>query len=157
LKAFQPYRARSVSGEDADSPARRRAALARGRGEPLTEELEAALADAELTDEFGRALPAPIDVSFMTSHRPPAYTLQHPVGVLEQGVDSEIPLYVQNLESYTLTYGTLTRAGTQSSQERTVKLPDVEDVQFGVPLHVREILGGHAGLVFGTLSVEPTV
>src|SRR5690606_18114605 len=66
-------------------------------------------------DEFGRALASPIDHSFATDHRPPAYTLVHPQAVLEAGVDSEVPLYVTNLESYSLSYRTLTSAGQTTS------------------------------------------
>jgi uncharacterized protein YfaS (alpha-2-macroglobulin family) len=154
LKAFQRYAVKSVAADAADSPVRARLASARSRGEP-TDELEAALADAELSDEFGRALRAPLDLAFMTSHRAPDYTLVHPTGVLEQGVDSDIPLYVTNLSSYTLRYRTLTAAGAEPGLVRTVPLPPIEDVQYGVPLGVRELLGGRSGVVSGLLETQP--
>ena len=108
-------------------------------------------------DEFGRALAAPIDHSFATDHRPPAYTLVHPQAVLEAGIDSEVPLYVTNLDSYTLSYRTLTSSGLATGRSRTVALPELEDVQFGVPLDVRELLGGEPGALYATLTTTPAV
>jgi hypothetical protein len=35
-------------------------------------------------DEFGRTLPASIDMQFATDHRPPDFTLTHPRAVLEK-------------------------------------------------------------------------
>ena len=106
-------------------------------------------------DEFGRALTAPVDFAFATSHRPPAYTLVHPTAVLEQGVDSEVPLYVTNLERYTLDYRSLTRAGARNGLVHARELPAIEDVQYGVPLGVRETLGAESGAIFGRLSTDP--
>lgn len=106
-------------------------------------------------DEFGRALTRPIDFEFATSHRPPAYTLAHPTAVLEQGVDSEVPLYVTNLERYTLGYRSLTREGARDGLVQTRELPPIEDVQYGVPLGVREMLNGESGAVFARLETQP--
>ncbi|HEY3517403.1 MAG TPA: MG2 domain-containing protein, partial [Gammaproteobacteria bacterium] len=110
-----------------------------------------------LKDEFGRTLRAPVEFEFATSHRPPAYTLVHPTAVLEQGVDSEVPLYVTNLERYTLGYRSLTRAGARSGLVHARELPAIEDVQYGVPLGVREMLGADSGAIFGRLSTDPPV
>jgi uncharacterized protein YfaS (alpha-2-macroglobulin family) len=108
-------------------------------------------------DEFGRALPAAFDFEFATSHRPPSYTLAHPTAVLEQGVDSEVPLYVTNLERVDVAYRALTRAGTQTGLTRTLALPAIEDVQYGVPLGVREMLAGESGAIFGELAPTPAL
>ncbi|HLF12525.1 MAG TPA: MG2 domain-containing protein, partial [Gammaproteobacteria bacterium] len=116
----------------------------------------AAVADGP-KDEFGRALAAPIDLGFQTSHRPPDYTLVHPTAVLEQDVDSQVPLYVTNLDSVTVRYHTLTAAGSETGLSRTTDLPAVEDIQYGVPLGVREMLGGASGAVYGRLSTEPSL
>jgi alpha-2-macroglobulin len=101
-------------------------------------------------DEFGRALGAPLDFAFATSHRPPDYTLVHPTAVLEQGVDSDVPLYVTNLDRYTVRYRSLTAAGTEISLVHERDLPPIADVQYGVPLGVREMLGGKSGVIFGS-------
>ncbi|HEX5049653.1 MAG TPA: alpha-2-macroglobulin family protein [Gammaproteobacteria bacterium] len=106
-------------------------------------------------DEFGRTLAAPVDFAFATSHRPPGYTLEHSTAVLEQGIDSEVPLFVTNLDSYTVRYRKLTAAGAETALVRKTDLPKIADVQYGVPLHVRELLGGAAGAVYGQLETSP--
>jgi uncharacterized protein YfaS (alpha-2-macroglobulin family) len=108
-------------------------------------------------DEFGRALAAPIAFTFRTDHRPPDYTLPHETAVLEQGVDSEVPLYVTNLRSATLAYRALTGAARETGRTHTLELPAVEDVQYGVPLGVREMLGGESGALYARLTTEPPV
>jgi alpha-2-macroglobulin len=108
-------------------------------------------------DEFGRALAAPIDFAFATSHRPPDYTLVHTTAVLEQGVDSEVPLYVTNLQRYTLRYRSLTPAAARAGAEQVRELPAIEDVQYGVPLGVRAMLGAESGAIFGRLATSPSL
>jgi hypothetical protein len=108
-------------------------------------------------DEFGRALARPIDFEFATSHRPPDYTLVHPTAVLEQSIDSEVPLYVTNLERYTVHYRALTAAGATSGLVHRRDLPAIDDIQYGVPLGVREMLGGESGVIFGRLETEPVL
>ena len=108
-------------------------------------------------DEFGRPLPAPLDFSFATSHRPPDYTLVHRTAVLEQGVDSDVPLYVTNLERFTVNYRSLTAAGSVPALSRAVDLPAIADVQYGVPLGVRALLGGESGAISGRLDTVPLV
>ena len=139
------------------------------RGAPyiiwLPERLEAAAAyrlrtpdgDAGPKDEFGRTLARPIDFGFATSHRPPDYTLVHPTAVLEQGIDSEVPLYVTNLERYLVSYRSLTAAGAQSFLVHERTLPAIDDVQYGVPFGVREMLGAESGAIFGRLDTTPTL
>jgi alpha-2-macroglobulin len=117
--------------------------------------LTAADANAGPRDEFGRALPAPLDFAFATSHRPADYTLVNPTAILEQGVDSEVPLYVTNLDRYTLRYRTLTSAGEADGLVYARALPDIDDVQYGVPLGVRAMLGGQSGAIFGRLETTP--
>jgi uncharacterized protein YfaS (alpha-2-macroglobulin family) len=106
-------------------------------------------------DEFGRTLEAPIDFTFMTGHRPPDYTLVHPTAVLEQGIDSEVPLYLTNLERYAVHYRSLTAAGAQDRNTYARDLPDIEDIQYGLPVGVRAMLGGESGAIFGRLETTP--
>lgn len=108
-------------------------------------------------DEFGRELAVPIALEFRTDHRPPDYTIVHSTAVIESGIDSEVPLYVTNLDRATLDYRRLTAAGGTGGLTVTRDLPAVEDVQYGVPLGVREMLGGQTGAVYGHVSTTPAV
>lgn len=106
-------------------------------------------------DEFGRSLPKPIDLSFFTDHRPPNYRLIHNTAVLEKGVDSQVPLYVTNIAKATARYRRLTSDGAETRLSHVPELSDIVDVQYGVPLGIREMLGGRTGLVYGGLSTRP--
>jgi len=109
-----------------------------------------------LEDEFGRILAAPVELTFSTSHRPPNFLLVHHDAVLEHGVDSEIPLYVNNIDSYSLKYQSITASGKKEDVfTKTVK--KISDTQYAVPLGLRDILEGKSGAVFGYLSTQPTV
>jgi len=66
-------------------------------------------------DEFGRTLPAPIDLRFATDHRLPDYAITHRKAVLEKAVDSEMPLVVTNLEEVSVTYDRLTTEGKRGN------------------------------------------
>ncbi len=111
----------------------------------------------EVQDMFGRELPEPIAASFITDHRPPNFVLDYRDVVLEKGVDSEMPLFVNNLNNYTFTYRRVTTKGSEEQLTFQKTVPQVEDVQFAVPFGVRDMLGGGAGAVFGFLSTDPVV
>lgn len=125
-----------------------KSALSRLMKKPQTEGMQ---------DEFGRTLMNPVSITFSTNHRPPNFELVHREAVLEKSVDSELPLYVNNLESYTLNYKRLNSVGVQDGQSYGNKVPAVEDVQFAVPLGIREMLGGKPGVIYGRLETEPAV
>ncbi len=108
-------------------------------------------------DEFGRTLATPIDVNFRTDHRPPSFTIAHPMAVVEAGIDSTVPLYVTNLDSATIHYRRLTPEGGTSGLTKTYQLPAVEDVQYAVPLGVRELLEGRNGAIYGQITSNPRV
>ncbi len=108
-------------------------------------------------DEFGRSLPEPIDLTFFTDHRLPGYRLTHSTAVLEDGVDSQVPLYVTNIEDATIRYRRVTRNDDDFGLDHSLQLADVLDVQYGVPLGIREMLGGETGLVYGLLSTIPSL
>lgn len=108
-------------------------------------------------DEFGRALATPIDVNFQTDHRPPNFTIAHPTSVVEAGIDSRVPLYVTNLDSATVHYRRLTTEGGTSGLTKTYELPAVENVQYAVPLGVRELLEGRAGAIYGQVTSDPQI
>ncbi|MGB0907717.1 MAG: alpha-2-macroglobulin family protein [Maricaulaceae bacterium] len=111
-----------------------------------------------IVDEFGRKLPEPVDLSFFTSHRAPNFHLNHKRAVLESQIDSDVPLYITNLDKVELGYKTLTPSG--GSPQKTYALPNsngVKDVQFAVPMKVREMLGGKSGAIYGNISTKPYV
>ena len=112
---------------------------------------------AEFRDEFGRTLPAAIDIQFATDHRPPDFTLTHSRAVLEKEVDTEVPLVVTNLDNVTLAYDRLTARGKQSRQKYELEIPRAEDIAFRTPLEVRKMLGGQSGVVQGRVESRPAV
>jgi len=108
-------------------------------------------------DEFGRTLVNPIDIRFATNHRLPDFTLTHRKAVLEKGVDTEVPLVVTNLESVTVNYNLLTPEGKTTSQSQRFETPQVQDIAFRTPLHIRQLLDGQSGVVQGTVDTVPRV
>ncbi|MFH1983703.1 MAG: alpha-2-macroglobulin family protein [Pseudomonadota bacterium] len=106
-------------------------------------------------DEFGRVLKAPVDMAFMTAHRDPALVLDHNKAVLEKQIDSDVPVYVTNLEKLTVPHRVLTAKGLSGDAQSTRNLPDIEDVAFAVPLGIREMTGGASGVVTGHLDSDP--
>ena len=113
---------------------------------------------SDLEDAFGRFLKEPVDLSFFTDHRPPNFELTHNTAVLEKGVDSDLPLYVTNLEKATLRYKKLTQEGEENNQVFNIEdLSNVEDIQFAVPMHIRKLLGGKTGVLYGEVETQPPV
>ncbi len=116
----------------------------------------APIATSKIVDEFGRKLPA-FSLDFATSHRKPNYELVYKHVVLEKGVDSDMPLYVNNLKSFSIDYHSMNTAGSDDGRTLGTILPEVEDVQFAVPVGIRNLLGGKSGALFGLLQTEPAV
>lgn len=110
-----------------------------------------------MQDEFGRTLMKPVKVVFSTNHRPPNFELVYKEAVLEKDVDSEVPLYVNNLKKYTLGYRRLNAAGVDDQQTYSQNVPMPQDVQFAVPLGVRSLLEGKSGVVYGHLQTDPVI
>lgn len=110
-----------------------------------------------LSDEFGRALPLPETLTFQTDHRKPNYEIIHNEAVLEKDVDSDVPLYVTNLDAISFNYRSVTPEGTKEAglfEKTPYKAPDL---QYAIPFGVREMLGGRSGAVFGHLATKPHV
>jgi hypothetical protein len=110
-------------------------------------------------DEFGRPLAEAIDLAFATDHRAPKHVFEHPFAVLEKGVDSEVPLYVTNLDKLTLAYNFLTANGWSKTERKTVKLPNIRDVAFKMPLGIRELMPmpNQTGVVQGYFVTNPDI
>lgn len=110
-----------------------------------------------LEDEFSATLDQGFTLSFATDHRRPNFELNHHDAVLESGVDSDVPLYVNNLKTTTFDYKRLTAKGAAAAQTHTENIPAVQDVQFSKPFGVRDMLGGKSGAVYGHLQTDPAV
>lgn len=113
--------------------------------------------DVEIKDEFDRRLLNPIHVTFRTDHRVPNFEIIHNTAVLEKQIDSEVPLYVNNLTKTNFSYRMVTADGAQTGLTATQAIPAVQDLQFAIPFNVRQMLNNKSGAVFGTLSTEPRV
>ena len=110
-----------------------------------------------LTDMFGRTLSEPIDLSFLTDHFAPTYHFNHPISVLEKGVDSELPIVLINLEEITFNYHLLTPQGWSSQKQKTVSVPKAADVIFRRPLGIRDLIAKPSGMVQGYFTTKPTI
>lgn len=115
------------------------------------------LLQTDLRDEFGRPLAKKLDISFKTNHRKPNFEIIHNDAVLEKQIDSEVPLYVNNLNKTIFSYNKLTAEGAQSGLISEQDIPKVQDVQFAIPFKIREMLGGKSGAVYGHLNTDPLV
>ncbi|MCF8049786.1 MAG: lysozyme inhibitor LprI family protein [Desulfobacterales bacterium] len=111
---------------------------------------------AQLQDEFGRRLTGPVDFSFVSSHREPKLVLDHNFAVLEKGADSDVPLYVTNLNSVRVTYDKLGSSQVLAGLSKTVEVQGAEDIAYAMPLGVRELLGDSSGILYGYLHPDPT-
>lgn len=119
----------------------------------------------EMTDIFGRPLMEPVDFKVQTDHRKPNFEILHHHVVLEKNVDSESPLYVNNLEKAAFTYQGITSHLSKNSPVLTNPLkgifeydiPQIPNVQFAIPLGVRQMLGGKSGAIYGNLTTTPIV
>jgi alpha-2-macroglobulin len=112
---------------------------------------------APAKDIFGRTLGKPIAQSFALDHRKPNFVLDYTDAVLEKNVDSEVPLYVNNLQNFTFDYRRLTPKGSDEGRSVSKTVPTVQNLQFAMPLGVREMLDGSTGAVYGALKTTPGV
>lgn len=110
-----------------------------------------------LQDIFGRTLPKPLDAKFKTLERPPNFVMPHQIAVLEKNETSEVPLYVTNLNSVTVSYDQLTTDGAKSGQTRRLTPDKVKDLAYGIPMGLREMLGQRSGVAYGSVATDPDV
>ncbi|OGT91711.1 MAG: hypothetical protein A2514_05460 [Gammaproteobacteria bacterium RIFOXYD12_FULL_61_37] len=113
--------------------------------------------ETALKDRFGRGLKAPIAISFTTDHRLPNFLLEYEAAVLEKNVDSEVPLYVNNLKKFAWTFNRLTLDKSVQGLTHEVTLPKVVDIQYAVPAGVRQMLGQKSGAIWGQLATTPEI
>ena len=111
-----------------------------------------------LQDEFGRTLKEPIDITFYTDNRTPNFKLAHQTAVLEQQTDSDIPLYVNNIDNISFNYKSLTSNGAKDNQHFSLNpIPKVKNIQFAVPMQIRDMLGGKSGIIYGKIEETPRI
>lgn len=110
-----------------------------------------------LEDEFGRKLEKPVSITFQTDHRKPNFELEHHEAVLEKSVDSEVPLYINNLDKLIYNYRSVTADGAKEGQRTEKNLEKVQDVQYAIPFGAREALGGKSGVAYGHMDTVPYV
>ena len=113
------------------------------------------LADA-VRDSFDRPLPAHLEMAFGTDKRRSKLVLAHPYSVLEKHVDTEVPLYVTNLDHVNIKFRKLTSQASERAVSRRVDVPAVDDIAFALPLQVRDMLEGESGAVSGTIQGTPS-
>ncbi len=110
-----------------------------------------------LKDEFNRTLKNKISFDFFTSHRQANLKINHQFAVLEKGVESEVPLYVTNLDDVTVTYSKLGDKSTEKHVEQKINVNKVEDVSYAVSMGVRKLLDkDDTGIIYAALSPNPT-
>ncbi|MCV6639472.1 alpha-2-macroglobulin family protein [Candidatus Albibeggiatoa sp. nov. NOAA] len=110
---------------------------------------------ATFRDEFGRPLKNPIDLAFATDHRAPMHYMQYQYSVLEQGVDSELPIFVTNLDKVNIKYHTLGKQGWSSLLNAELDYPKIQDVAIKTPFNVRKLLNSKSGVVQGYYHTTP--
>lgn len=112
---------------------------------------------SDIKDEFGRYLKNPIDLTFFTDHRPPNYELAYQAAILEKQIDSDIPLYLTNIDQVTFEYQALTSDGLKKDKIQTYEqfLSKEKDIQYAIPMQIRELLDHKSGVIFGNITTTP--
>lgn len=111
----------------------------------------------DIRDAFGRRLEGTAHAQWKNDHRRPNYVMDYRHAVLESGIDSEIPFYVNNIDHYDFAYRMVTAAGAKANQSFRSTPPKVPDIQFAVPFGMRQMLGGKSGAVYGHLTSTPRI
>ncbi|WP_321532794.1 alpha-2-macroglobulin family protein [uncultured Desulfuromonas sp.] len=107
------------------------------------------------TDEFGRQLKQNIEFSFVTSHREPDLRVTHRYAVLEKEVDSDIPLYVTNLDQVKVSFDKLGDTVSGNMLNHDIAVPEAKDIAFALPMGVRTLLGDDSGIIYAHLHPDP--
>ena len=109
-----------------------------------------------LQDRFGRELKEPIHFSFHTDDLLPDFSLTYNAAVLEKQIDSDVPIYVTNIDRMTFDYHKLTKNEAKYYQSISLEnLPRKRNATYAVPMRIREIIGDNSGAVYGEVYTEP--
>ncbi|MFH2043605.1 MAG: alpha-2-macroglobulin family protein [Pseudomonadota bacterium] len=107
-------------------------------------------------DEFGRKLKNKADFDFFTSHREPNLKLNLNYAVLEKGVESDVPLYVTNLNRVIVSYDKLGDTSTGRGLTEEIAVKNAEDISYAIPMGVRKLIGDDTGILYGSVHPDPT-
>jgi uncharacterized protein YfaS (alpha-2-macroglobulin family) len=108
-------------------------------------------------DEFGRSLADSLNIKFKTDNRAPRHVFEHLLSVLEKDIDSDVPIYVTNLNKLDIYYRKLTNYGWSSQQYKGLYLPTVKNLSFKTPLGIRDLLDESTGIVQGYFKTRPNI
>ncbi|HMO16944.1 MAG TPA: alpha-2-macroglobulin family protein [Oligoflexia bacterium] len=112
-------------------------------------------------DNFGRILSMSpgetIETTFRTSRRKPNYELPNEYAVLEKNSVSDVPLYVNNIQSASITFDGITSEGKFSKKLHNYEIPKVENLQFAIPMSIRSLLNNRSGVIQGNVSTYPKI
>lgn len=108
-------------------------------------------------DEFGRSIAEPFSVTIKLDDRKPNFVITHHAAILEKQVDSDVPLFVDNLKSATFNHKSITTTQVLDHQIMTYAIADVKNIQYAIPFKIREMLKGKSGAVYGSLETDPNV
>ncbi|WP_052045857.1 Ig-like domain-containing alpha-2-macroglobulin family protein [Candidatus Paracaedibacter symbiosus] len=113
--------------------------------------------DPGFVDEFGRPLASPFSVTIKLDDRKPNFVLPSRTVILEKQVDSDAPLYVNNLKSATFSYKSLTTSDVLDQQTKTYQIPEAKNIQYAIPFKIREMLNNKSGVIYGNITTDPEV
>lgn len=115
-------------------------------GKPLT----------DIQDEFGRFLEKPFSMKIYIDHRAPNFVLSYENAVVEKDVENDFPIYVNNLNSFSVAYNAI---NTKELWGGSIahKLSKVDDIQYAYPLGLKRILKNKSGAIYATLNTDPQV
>jgi hypothetical protein len=111
----------------------------------------------DLRDEFGRTLKKEININFATDHRPPDYQLTNQIAILEKDLDTDMPIYVTNLDRLHLFYDKITSQGTSSGFTKEIPLPEIRDLSVKLPMKIRDMLENGSGVIVGSVDTSPYI
>lgn len=111
----------------------------------------------DVRDEFGRPLAGDIDMRFSTDHLPPGLYLYKNMSVLEKGLDTELPVFANNIDWIDLKVRTFTSAGKSAVKSESIQGPKMPDVVSVIPLGVRKLIAAGSGVLTGTVSARPPI
>ncbi len=109
----------------------------------------------QIVDLFGRKLEGALDIRWHMDNRPPNFEIPNNIAVLEKNVDSEVPLYVNNLTSRDFHFSRMTSHGVDIDLSVRQALDPIRNIQYAVPFGVRGLLDGKSGAVLGWMTTTP--